>query len=288
MDKGVKKDCIVMAIALLVVAGGIFYLVNEYENHMPLLNSKASKEDIKAWIVKRIEKRIESGLQRGEKYTSLKWDGGFYKNRGVGGTFFDGILVPDNDWETVRYTHVFQIVNREGAVSHFRKSITFDRNWEITDYSDAVKLPEDVLGLNSLLNPYNDQGFYGFRNATDAELILWGEDIIRKYIKNLLEPSQKYVPIKWNKFIKATFDESRNLDFKEFTFSEQHTGKNDWAIAVLYVVHKYRIEGPKKERVEKEDVFFINPLGQLKVVPLSQLPEKVNDEFVLMLFTDYD
>ena len=115
MDKGVKKDCIVMAIALLVVTGGIFYLVNEYENHMPLLNSKASKEDIKAWIVKRIEKKIESGLQQGEKYAPLKWDGSFCKNRDGGGTFSNGILVPDNDWETVRYTHVFQIMNKEGA-----------------------------------------------------------------------------------------------------------------------------------------------------------------------------
>ncbi len=167
MDKGVKKDCIVMAIALLVVTGGIFYLVNEYENHMPLLNSKASKEDIKAWIVKRIEKKIESGLQQGEKYAPLKWDGSFCKNRDGGGTFSNGILVPDNDWETVRYTHVFQIMNKEGAVSYFRKSITFDRNWDIIDYSDAVKLSRDVLKLNSLLNFYSDQDFYGLKKTTD-------------------------------------------------------------------------------------------------------------------------
>lgn len=280
------NDWLTIIIALLVVIGGIFYLANEHDKQIPKLSPNATEEETKDWIMERIKKRIENGLQKEDTYEPIKWDGGYCKNKGVGGTVFSGIHIPDGDWETVRYSHIFQITNKAGAVSHFRKSITFARDWNIVDYSDAVKLPDDVLGL-LFLDPNRDLGFYGFRNATDAELILWGEDIIRKYIKNSLEPSQQYVPIKWNKFIKATFSKKEVLDFNELTFSEQHTGDSNWMTAALYVVHKYRIDGPEREKMEKENVFFINPEGKLKVVPLSWLPEKVNEEFLLMLFTNY-
>ena len=77
------NDWLTIIIALLVVIGGIFYLANEHDKQIPKLSPNATEEETKDWIMERMKKRIENGLQKEDTYEPIKWDGGYCKNKGV-------------------------------------------------------------------------------------------------------------------------------------------------------------------------------------------------------------
>lgn len=239
----------------------------------------------KEWFEWRIKKRIESELQNGEKYVPIEWNGITRKNSNGEIIFGEGKIsseVLSSDWAFISFKHTFKVINKEGCESHYEKLISFDKEGNIIRYENNVELPEDYIGFGGY------DKFYGFRTAKDKELILWSEDLIRKYISMNLEDSQKYVPKEWAQFTKATLNVAGDLSLEHLVFSDKCSGNTDWAAAALYVIHKYYIEGPKDEVLKAERVFFINPEGKLKVIPLNQLPQQTDKGFILTLFTDYD
>ena len=99
-----------------------------------------------------------------------------------------------------------------------------------------------------------------------------------------MDASQRYVPEKWETIVKVTCDKSNKIDFNSLTFLDRRTGADNWVLATLYLVHNYRIEGPGKEILERNDVFFISPEGKVKVIPFDQMPKRINGWFLSTLF----
>lgn len=262
---------------LVLIACGLCFLFVYYEEEPISLREAERMGSVAGWFEKRIERRVDSSLQKDEKYEPVSWDGGSIKDAdGTVSFLSDGISYPSGDWVSVSFKHTFKIVNKEGCESYYRKSISFDREGNMVRYEDAVDLTSMSFG--------SFHGISGFRLATDEELILWGENIVRKYIKSTMDASQRYVPEKWETIVKVTCDKSNKIDFNSLTFLDRRTGADNWVLATLYLVHNYRIEGPGKEILERNDVFFISPEGKVKVIPFDQMPKRINGWFLSTLF----
>lgn len=273
-------EFLAMLIVGLLIVLGISYR-NEFSTKLSLNATKEQQED---WIKEKVKRHIRNGLSKGEKYISLSWPGGSYTDNLGSTTGYDmEFHIPSSEWSKLSLSHIFKITNKEGCESHYHKHFEFDREGNIIEYRNYItgdNILEFITGQNE--GP--------LRNADNKELIIWGEDIIRKYIHSKIDIAQKYVPVKWNLYTKLTLDREK-FDALDITFTSDKSANkfhSDWIYAALCIEHTYKLEGPGDTEIIKHNMFIINPQGQVKECPYSYFTQKKSGKDIYnLLFKNF-
>lgn len=282
-----KSDNIVLLVTVIII-GLLIALGVNYKNKMPMtLSSNPSATEMERYIKGRVQKHIEKSLAKGEKYMGLKWKMGGYTDAAGHTTVYSGgtFSVPSSKWSRLVFSHTFIIINKEGCESHYCKQIIIDKQGNITNFTNQIS-GEDYAGIEQITGLVQGP----LRNSDNEELIIWGEDVIRGYIHGKMDPSQKYIPIKWILYTKLTLDQ-KVFDALDITFSPVKRIGNfhpDWIHAALCIEHKYSIEGRDGYKQTGHSVFIISPKGKVKEVSFDYFSiSKSAEEQYKLLFTNF-
>ena len=91
--------------------------------------------------------------------------------------------------------------------------IEFDKKGNITNFVNRID-GEDYTGIEQITGMIQGP----LRNSNNEELIIWGEDIVRKHISENLNNSQKYIPIEWTLYTKFRTKSLRCVGFYIFFY----------------------------------------------------------------------
>ena len=271
---------IIVIIGLLIIWG-----ISFQKDYLPEFNPNASEEQKTNWIKAKTKEYIKNNLYDNEEYIALKWEGSGYTDDLGHTTTYSTFHIPSVEWNTLRLSHTFKIINKKGCESHYCKHIEFNKKGNITNFVNRID-GEDYTGIEQITGMIQGP----LRNSNNEELIIWGEDIVRKHISENLNNSQKYIPIEWTLYTKLTL-ERKVFDALDFTFSSIKQVADfhpNWIHAALCIEHKYIIEGRDGYKQTKHSVFIISPKGKVKEVSYGYFSiSKSAEEQYKLLFTNF-
>lgn len=283
-----NSDNITLLIAVIII-GLLIALGVSYKNKPSMtLSSNPTATETENYIKGCVQRHIETHHAKGEKYTGLKWKVGSHTdNTGSTTVYSKGTsFVPSSKWSNICLSHTFIMTNEKGCESHYCKQIRIDKQGNITDYTNQIS-GEDYTGIEQITGMMQGP----LRNSNNEELIIWGEDIIRRHIYRKIEASQKYIPIEWILYTKLVLNKNI-FDALDITFSPIKRINDfhpDWIYAALCIEHKYSIEGVGGYKQTKHSVFIISPKGKVKEVSHSYFSlSKSAEEQYRLLFTNFE
>lgn len=113
---------IIVIIGLLIIWG-----VSFQKDYLPEFNPNASEEQKTNWIKAKTKEYIKNNLYNNEEYIALKWEGSGYTDDLGHTTTYSTFHIPSVEWNTLRLSHTFKIINKKGCESHYCKHIEFDK-----------------------------------------------------------------------------------------------------------------------------------------------------------------